>query len=139
MYNFAKYIQWPSTYKDGPFIIGVYGESNVKKELDKMAKMKTINSRPLQVVQYKDIEEIEKCHILYIPKKYSNEFETINNKLKSQSTVVITEKEGLLDKGAGINFVVIDNRQKFEINKSLLKKKKLKVSNDLDALAVRVK
>ena len=74
-----------------------------------------------------------------MPKKYSDEFNAINKKLKSQSTVVITENEGLLDKGAGINFVVINNRQKFEINKTLLKKKKLKVSNDLDKLAVRIK
>ncbi|HCQ28844.1 MAG TPA: DUF4154 domain-containing protein [Flavobacteriales bacterium] len=139
IYNFAKYIQWPSNYKDGPFIIGVFGESNVLKELNKMAKMKKINNRPLKVVQYKDIADIEKCHILYVPKKYSDEFNAINKKLKSQSTVVITENEGLLDKGAGINFVVINNRQKFEINKTLLKKKKLKVSNDLDKLAVRIK
>ncbi len=139
MYNFARYIDWPSSYKDGPFVIGVFGDSKVLSELKKMAKMKKINSRPLKVVQYERVGDVGKCHILYIPKKYSDEFNAINKKLKSQSTLVITESKGLLDKGAGVNFVVVNNRQKFELNKSLLKKKKLKVSNDLEALAVTVK
>jgi len=120
-------------------VIGVFGDSKVLSELKKMAKMKKINNRPLKVVQYESVGDVEKCHILYIPKKYSDRFNDINKKLKSQSTLVITENEGLLDKGAGVNFVVVNNRQKFELNKSLLKKKKLKVSNDLEALAITVK
>lgn len=60
-------------------------------------------------------------------------------KTKSGGTLVVTEQEGLVDKGAGINFVVRDNKQKFELNTKSLTGQKLKVSSNLEALAVVVK
>ena len=53
--------------------------------------------------------------------------------------LIITEKEGLVEKGAGINFIIKNNRQKFELNKKNVEKYKLKVSSNLEALAFTVK
>ncbi|PIZ05696.1 MAG: hypothetical protein COY57_05900 [Flavobacteriales bacterium CG_4_10_14_0_8_um_filter_32_5] len=53
--------------------------------------------------------------------------------------MIITEQEGLVDKGAGINFVIRENKQKFEMNKRNIEIQKLKVSSNLEALAVTVK
>jgi hypothetical protein len=44
-----------------------------------------------------------------------------------------------VDKGSGINFVVKNNRQKFELNKNNVEKYKLKISSNLEALAFSVK
>jgi hypothetical protein len=59
--------------------------------------------------------------------------------VKLHNTLIITEKQGLVEKGAGINFVIKNNRQKFELNKKNVERYKLKVSSNLEALAFTVK
>ena len=59
-------------------------------------------------------------------------------KVKGKSTLVVTDKSGMAKQGASINFVSIDNKQKFELNKSNLAKMDLKVSSSLVQLAIVV-
>ncbi len=137
--NFTKLVEWPATYREGNFVIGVVGESPLYNELDKMAKIKKVANQSLQVKRFKTPSEITKCHIVYVSKEKSEEIGAVVKKVKSSSTLIITEKQGLVDKGAGINFIVKNNRQKFELNKGNVEKYKLKVSSNLEALAYSVK
>ena len=104
-----------------------------------MSKTKKVANQSLLVKRFKSPSEITKCHIVYVSKEKSTDLTSIIGKVKSNSTLIITEKQGLVDKGAGINFIVKDNRQKFELNKSNVEKYKLKVSSNLEALAYTVK
>ena len=38
--NFTKLVEWPQTYREGEFVIGVIGSSPIYTELEKMAKTK---------------------------------------------------------------------------------------------------
>lgn len=136
--NFTKLIEWPKPYRHGEFIVGVIGETPLYTELTKMAKIKKVANQSLAIKKYKTINEIGKCHILYVTKTKSKEISDVLKKIKSNNTLVITEQTGLADKGAGINFVVKNNRQKFELNKTNVEKYKLKVSSNLEALAIIV-
>ncbi len=104
-----------------------------------MAQTKKIGNQPILVKKFNSATEIEKCHLLYLTRSKSNELSDVLKKTKSGGTLVVTEQEGLVDKGAGINFVVRDNKQKFELNTKSLTCQKLKVSSNLEALAVVVK
>lgn len=137
--NFTKLIEWPEPYREGSFVVGVVGESPLYTELTKMAKTKKVANQSLQIKKFKNINEINKCHIVYVSKNKSAELSSVVKKVKLQSTLIITEKQGLVDKGAGINFVVKNSRQKFELNKKNVEKCKLKVSSNLEALACTVK
>lgn len=139
MYNFTKYIEWPKTYQSGYFVFGIVGDSPLYEELIKMANSKKIGNQPILVKKFNSATEIEKCHLLYLTRSKSNELSDVLKKTKSGGTLVVTEQEGLVDKGAGINFVVRDNKQKFELNTKSLTGQKLKVSSNLEALAVVVK
>ena len=137
--NFTKLIEWPKSYKEGNFVVGVVGESPLYKELTKMAKTKKVANQSLQVKKFNATNDIGKCHILYVSKNKSQEISSVVKKVKSNSTLIITEKFGLVEKGAGINFIVKDNRQKFELNKKNVEKYKLKINKKLEALAFSVK
>lgn len=139
IYNFTKYIEWPKTYKEGEFTIGVVGETPLYSELTKMTQTKKVANQPLQVKKFNSSDDISKCHILYLSKDKSAELNSVIKKLKNNSTLIVTEQTGLVDKGAGINFIIKDNRQKFELNKGNVEKYKLKVSSNLEALAFTVK
>ena len=137
--NFTKLIEWPSSYREGDFVVGVVGESPLYIELSKMAKTKKVANQALQIKKFNTAKDIGKCHILFVSRDKSQDISAIIKKVKSNSTLIITAKEGLVDKGSGINFVIKNNRQKFELNKKNVEKYKLKVSSNLEALALRVR
>ena len=66
------------------------------------------------------------CHILYVLSDYSSQLNEVIEKMKSKSTLIITDKAGFTSKGAGINFVVQENKQKIELNKANIKRYKIK-------------
>jgi hypothetical protein len=137
--NFTKLIEWPQPYREGNFVVGVIGESPLFNELSEMAKTKKVANQSLQIKKFSSPSEISNCHILYLSKDESGEISEVIKKIKTNSTLIITEETGLVDRGAGINFIIKDNRQKFELNKKNVEKYKLKVSSNLESLAFIVK
>jgi hypothetical protein len=138
LYNFTKYIEWPKSYKDGNFIIGVLGNSPIYPELNSMASSKTVGSQKMEIKMFTSVGNISKCHMLYVPGNSVSGINDVLPKLKGNSTLLITEKPGLVKQGAAINFVVMDNKQKFELSKSNAEKYDLIVGANLLALAIVV-
>jgi hypothetical protein len=136
MYNFTKYIQWPSSAQSGDFVIGVIGNCPIQGELEKMATNKTVGSQKIVVKKFKNVSELSNCQMLFIPSADSRDFEAALEKLRGKSTLILTEKDGLGQKGSGINFVLIDGKWRFELNENATGSAGLKVSKELSKLAI---
>jgi hypothetical protein len=138
IYNFTKYIQWPSSAIQNDFVIGVIGKHEIVSELEGMAATKKMNGKSMKVQVFDDVEQIGKCHILFIPDGKSKHLEDILAKTSNQNTLIITERNGLAKEGSAINFVVVNGKLKFELNRAATDKANLKVSGDLAKLAILV-
>lgn len=139
IYNFTKYIEWPSSYQNGDFKIGILGENqSLYNELDKMAKVKKVANRSLSINSFDNVPTTEVPHILYIPKENTSILNDAVKKLKGKSTLIVTEEPGTAQKGSIINFIVVGSRQKFELNKNNAQQHNLKVASALESLAVLV-
>jgi hypothetical protein len=139
IYNFTKYIQWPATQQSGDFVIGVLGNSgNVLEELTKVTANKTVGAQKITVKKIKSAAEASDCHIVFIPSSGSHNFDDVQSSLKGKPTLIITEKSGLAQKGSGINFIIQDNKWKFELNEAATQSAGLKVSKELSQLAINV-
>lgn len=139
IYNFTKYIEWPKDYKSGEFTIGILGDYEaLYNELTALSKQYKASDQPFSIKYIDDPSNLSNPHILYIPDDSTEQLSEALESLKGKSTLVITEKPGLASKGAGINFIVQGNRQKFELNKSNIESRDLKVANVLEQLAVLV-
>ncbi|MCX6311902.1 MAG: YfiR family protein [Bacteroidetes bacterium] len=139
IYNFTRYIDWPAEYKSGDFIINMYGSNtSMLSELNKMALTKTVGTQKIVIKNTTTLDGIGKCHILYVSPEVTTSLAEIIAKVKGKATLIVTEQPGLAKKGAAINFVVVDNRQKFELNQNNAAKNNLKVSSALLALAIPV-
>jgi hypothetical protein len=140
IYNFTKYIEWPQDYKTGNFIVGVLGSnSSLLGELNKMASAKTVGSQKFEIKNIASAAEATNCHIVYILNDKSTQLADVVVKVKGKSALIVTDKEGLASKGAAINFVIVENKQKIELNKSNIERYKLKVAEQLVSMAVPVK
>lgn len=138
IYNFTKMVSWPAAYQSGDFIIGVIGTSPIIAELETMAQTKKVGNQNIVVQKFATSGDITKCHILFVPASQTAKLGDISAKLAGISALVVTESEGAAKNGATINFVIVDNKQRFELNESNANKRGLKVGADLAKLAILV-
>jgi hypothetical protein len=139
IYNFTRYIDWPADYKSGDFVISMYGtNAAMLTELNNMAKTKTVGTQKIVIKNTTSLDGIGKCNILYVTTDVTTPISEIIAKIKGKATLLVTEQPGLAKKGSAINFVVVENRQKFELNQNNAEKNNLKVSSSLLALAIPV-
>jgi hypothetical protein len=138
IYNFSRLIEWPASYKTGPFIIGVMGSSSIVEELKSYTMGKSVGSQPIMVKTFKNATEISACHILFIPFSETRQMQNILPQLASKNSLVITEKNGALEQGSAINFLVIGDKLKFELSPSNATKYDIKISSKLNEMAYKV-
>ena len=139
LYNFATLIDWPADDRKGNFVIGVYGsKEGVYDNLKTKFEGKAIGSQEIVIKNFTSSSQIDEAHILYVTPMKSSSYPSLETKFKNKSTLMVTEKDGYLSKGAAINFVVSGTSQKFEINKSNAKKHKLIIADRLLNLASKV-
>ena len=139
IYNFTKNIEWPAEYNSGDFVITVLGNSAIIAELEKIAKLKKVGNQTIVIKKVNEVTEIDKCHMIYIVPSKSTQLSNVLTKLTGKPVVIIGDQEGLAKNGAGLNFVKIDGKQKFEINQASIEKGGLKVNSYLVTLGIVVK
>ncbi len=104
VYNFTKYVQWPDHAAGGEFIIGVVGNNDIYNTLNGWYGGKPRGSKTYIIKKFNSAADVTDCHVLYIDKSKSGEFDNVNDKLKGKGTLIITDKSGLGEKGSSINF-----------------------------------
>jgi hypothetical protein len=138
VYNFTKYVQWPDYAGGGEFVIGVVGNNDIYNTLNQWYGGKPRGSKTYVIKKFNTAADVTDCHVLYIDKSKSGEFELANAKVKGKGTLVITDKSGLGEKGSAINFKTVDNKLKFELNQKAIEASNLKVSGALSSMAILI-
>ncbi|UII23003.1 YfiR family protein [Fulvivirga ligni] len=138
IYNFIKYIQWPSSDQSQNFVIAVIGDDEVYNTLNTWYGGKLRGNKKFVVKKFGSPSEISECHILYVAKGSSKDFDTIKGQLANKSTLIITDKPGLGEKGSGINFRTVNNKLAFELNQKVIEESRLKVSGQLSSMAILI-
>ena len=138
VFNFTKYVQWPDHAASGEFVIGVVGNADIYNTLNGWYGGKPRGSKTYIIKRFNTAAEVTECHVLYIDKSKSADFDAVNDKVKGKGTLVITDKSGLGEKGSGINFKTVDNKLKFELNQKAIETANLKVSGALSSMAILI-
>lgn len=137
IYNFSRLIQWPESYRSGQFVIGVYGNANTFDELKNYTANKAVGSQKITVKKFSAPAEIGQCHILFVPFGRTKQIPEITGALGNKSTLIISEKNGAIEKGAAINFVIIGDKLKFEVSPGNATSKNIKLSSKLSEMAYK--
>jgi hypothetical protein len=135
VYNFIKNIQWPA--QPSRIEIGIAGEDeSAFIAFDKMAKAKSKEGQEIVVKKFEE-EDSTLPEVIYIPSAVSGDkTRSLIDKVRTKSTVLITERSDWVHKGAFISFKVIDNKLRFQINKEVFEKTGIKISSSLVSMAI---
>lgn len=142
LYNFAKFVEWPSrAFQDAnsPIVIGVMGEKQYSDAVETIIKGKTVNGRRLACRRLDTQRDVDGCHIVFIATSERRRTNGVLERLKASPTLTVGETEGFIQSGGVIGFVVEDQKVGFEINAGAAKRKGLKISSQLLKLAKTVR
>lgn len=138
LFNFTRYVQWPDHDKAGDFVIGVIGNGDMFNTLNSWYGGKAKGTKTYVVKKFSSAAEVTDCHILFIDKSKSGEFESVKTKVAGKGTLVITDKNGLGEKGSCINFKTVNEKLRFELNQQAIEASNLKVSGALSSMAILI-
>jgi hypothetical protein len=133
LYNFAKYIRWPS--ETAQFTIAVYGSSEVMNEFASTLKGKKVLGKPLVLKRIDTTEEMADTQIVFVPEGSSRNLPHMLGEAVLGNVLIVTE-EDLIKKGAGVSFVVEGDKLRFKLKKQILDDTRLVVSDGLLRLAI---
>ena len=138
IFNFLKYIQWPSDAEGGDFVVGVMGEDDVYNTLKNYYDGKPKGSKKYAIRKLSSAAEAAECAVVYLGKGKSKEFENIKAAVSGKPILTITDSFNLGQKGSCVNFKIVDGKLKFELNQASIASSTLKVSSQLSSMAILI-
>lgn len=145
---FVEYPESAFSNKKDPIVIGIIGKDPFGVLLDKMAAAETVGNRKLIIERLKytePIEQLKKCHLLFISTFVSktktvsrSKIKSILDELKTSPVLTIGEVKGFGHLGGMVNFVILNNKVKFEINKTAADNAGIKIRSNLLNLAIEI-
>src|SRR5712671_7417281 len=141
IYNFAKFVEWPSAafaQPDSPIVIGILGTDPFGNLIDRIIENKKIGSRGLVVKRLKwgtDLKDLKECKILFVGASERAHLDDLVQIVKSLPILTVGETPGFAERGGVIRFVLEDNRVRFEINVEAAHQADLTISSRLLTLA----
>ena len=138
LFNFAKFVEWPpNSFSDAaaPLQICVLGQDPFGEELRDITNEKTMNGRKFEVNHVVDLQRARSCHILFIASSERTSMKRILEGLRGASVLTVGDTEGFVEQGGMINFVLENDRVKFEVSSAAAERAGLKISSKLLSVA----
>jgi hypothetical protein len=143
LYRFLDFAEWPEKITGGTeftLIIGIMGEDSFGDVFDRIVG-ESVSGKRLLVRRYnKDTpaEELRRCRVLYISPNLKEYFSDILAQVEGFPVLTVSEMNGFAQQGGMINFIMIENKVAFEINKKAAERVGIILSSKLLRVAVRI-
>jgi hypothetical protein len=140
LYRFTGYIEWPDAAfasADAPFVIGVSGADAVLAELARVLAGRTTHGRPVVARRIAPGDSLDGVQVLYVG-DVGLARSPWAQRLRDRPLLLVTDGPQGLEAGGALNFVLIEDRLRFEASMRAIERAGLKVSSRLLALAQRV-
>jgi hypothetical protein len=138
--KFLDFITWPTLADraDGPVVIGVLGSSSLGDALQQAAAGRPAKGHPVQVRTLRDDESPSGLQMLFVGHAANGRVAAIAAATERQPMLLVTESDTGLALGAAVNFVVVDDKVRFDIALRPAERAGLKISARLLAVARNV-
>jgi hypothetical protein len=135
--RFPLFVDWPDAGipAEDPFVIGLLGDNPFGDFLEARVGEQNIEDRPVEVREIEDYDDISSCQMLFIAETSDRELKQILGLADGLPILTMSDSEGYGEKGVMVNFYVIRNQVRFEINEATVRRSGLHFSARLYKLA----
>jgi len=142
LYKFLGFIEWPpSAFQppDAPLTIGVLGAGSLADELTQIVANRQAGGRPVLVRRVQPGQPTTDLHVLFVARAETHRLAAMAAATKDKPLLVVTETdEAATQQGSAINFVVVDDKVRFDVALQAVERASLKVSARLLTVARKV-
>ena len=114
------------------------GEDPFGSDLKNIVKGKVVDGHEVQVLNPQNLEQGRNCHILFVNSSERLSTRQIVETLRGASVLTVGDRQGFAEQGGVINFVLENDRVRFEVNTKAAEQSHLKISSRLLSVAMLV-
>jgi len=136
--KFGNYVDWPpGARSEGPFVIGAYAADAVVEELAQAAAANTVGGRAIVVRRLARGEPLEGVAIVFVARTHAALLPDALAAARGQPVLTVTENDDPAPVGI-VNFVVAEDKVRFDIALQPAEAAGLRISGRLLAVARKV-
>ena len=138
IFNITRFVEWPAAAfgsPSAPLVVTIMGDDDVSDVLERVLLDKRVNGHPLEVRHVHKLEEVPKCHVLYVAGSEKRRAAAILKELRGTNTLTVADFEHFAERGGHVNLVVDDQRVRVFVNPMSAVESHLTISAKLLSLA----
>jgi hypothetical protein len=139
LYRFADYIEWPPTAFDtptSPVTVCIIGRDPFGPALDMLTDGERVAGRPIAIKRAQKLDGAMGCHVAYVDTK--NDLASLLQAVEGRPVLTVTNGVDETREHGIINFIIHDNRVRFDIDIRLAAANGLSISSRLLSVALAV-
>ncbi len=141
LYNFARFAVWPDKpafHSSQSFNICVLGEDSLGAALDSVVAGEMIDSKQATAKRISRSQDAAECRVLFVSSSEESRWREILPALEKLSVLTVSDMHQFTRRGGMIEFQLVANRIRFEVNLAATQRAGLELSSELLKLALRV-
>lgn len=131
LFQFAKQSNWTVDNNTAKFVVAVYADQQVFNHLSKKYATQPIGKQTLNVLLFNELRDLQDVNILFVDKEHMKDFEKIKQYYQGMNTMIVTEVNQALLLGSMINFIIVNNETRIEIDNNEAIKRKITIGKKL--------
>jgi hypothetical protein len=138
LFKFLGFIDWPPASferADAPFVIGVLGAGTLGGELEQIAAGRQVDGHPVHVRLLGRGESAAGLQVLFVGRAETARVNAVAASADGLPVLVVSESDAAQVQGSAINFVVVDDKVRFDVALHPINRAGLKISARLLAVA----
>lgn len=140
LFNFAKFVEWPAAaFRNGqsPITICVIGDDPFGPLIDETVKGQSFANRSFSVRRIKQIPRDDTCQIVFVGAAEQARTE-VGAAIRALPILTVGEDDTTSESSGIINFIIEEQKVRFDINLDAAERAGIKISSKLLKLAKRV-
>lgn len=142
LYNFARFTEWPAKgadAKDNSFAVCVLGHDPFGSILDTILAGEAIHGKHMVHKRISTVQDAGNCRIVFISSSEESRLKETLGVLEKMSALTVSDIHDFSVRGGMIQFVLDQNKVRFEVNLETAGKAGLVLSSELLKVAVSVR
>ena len=142
LFNFSRFVEWPAQgvqAQSDSFAICVLGENPFGPALNATVARETIAGKGVVARQIPAPQDAVNCHVLFISSSEEKRVKEILASLGTASVLTVSDLPKFTQRGGMVQFVLEDNKVRFEVNSATAERAGLRLSSELLKVAVNVR
>ena len=136
--KFGNYVEWPDasgSAAQAPFEVGVLATPSVADLMVAAARGQAVNGRPIVVRRLERGDSFDGLSLVFVARSHAARLPEVLAAVKDRPVLTVTDDDPGPNNGSMVNFVVVDDKVKFDISLTAAERSKLRISARLLGVA----